>query len=369
MKHWDGGNSFGYIGQYTNMVGYYACAGDFTNYWGLETTYAGTNGAQPAFTNQKGAIAQGSSDSKKCWVVGTVKNHGDPNIASTNPVFFKINEMCTANGVKELLELPLFKKFGEIPDSTTDWNTLALQLYQEGMWFWTENGAPPIKAPAGQYFPIINLPFWMTECWDGSQLNSVTNGNTLDNNYLVNNALAPSNFLSPWAGTFNFNGQANITYQSDPAITGEVTIEYAGLKNGTGNKYICDARSDGGQWFLTNYSGYDWNWAGQLIYNATTGDPAVTDRHHCIATAGSSGNVSRLYLGGGNGWQGNVATGTANASLCTIGNSLKIGTRYTYGSTWNDMMMFFRVWDFVFDDTMAEMSWYHSKMTVAYPNQ
>ena len=367
MKYWDNGNSWGLINQYTNMPGYYACAGDNSTYWGISTTY--TTYPSPGFNTHEATIAQGSSDAKMCWVVGIVQHHGDPNLSSNDPCFFKIDEQCTANGVKELLELPLFKKFGETPASTTDWNTLALQLYQEGMWFWTENGAPPIKAPAGQFLPIINLPFWMTECWDGGQLSSVTSGNSLDNNYSVNNALSPNNFSGPWAGTFNFNSSANITYNSDPAITGEVTIEYAGLKNGTGNRYICDARSDGGQWFLTNYNGYDWNWANQLQHNAGVGDPDPNDRHHCIATAASSGNVSRLYLGGGNGWQGNVASGTANASLCTIGNSLKIGTRYTYGSTWNDMMMFFRVWDFVFDDTMAEMSWYHSKNTIAYPNQ
>lgn len=368
MKHWLGGNSFGYIQQYTNMHGYYACAGNTVDYWGLETTYAGQYGSQPAFVNQKGAIADEDSDAKQAWVVGIVKHHGDPNISTTDPCFFKINQICTSNGVKELLELPIFKKFGITPVSTTDWNLLALQCYQEGMWFWTENGAPPIVSSSGAFQPVINLPFWMTECWDGSQLSSVTNGNTVDSNYLVQNANNTNNFLNPWAATFNFNSTANITYQADPAITGEVTIEYAGLRNGTSLRYICDARNDNGQWFLTKYGGYDWNWAGQLIYNAATDNTDPNDRHHCIATANSSQNISRLYIGGGNGF-GQVATGTANASLCTIGNNFTIGTRFTYSGTWNDMMMFFRVWDFTFDATMAEMSYYHSKNTVAYPNQ
>ena len=366
MKHWDGGNSWGLLNQYNNMTGYYACAGTTVYYWGLETKYS-ENPLTPGFSVHKGAIEQEASDSKNCWVVGIVKYHGDPTSSSDDPCFFKINQICTAAGVKELLELPIFKEYGTTPISTTDWNALALQLYQAGMWFWTENGAPPIKAPAGQFLPVINLPFWMTECWDGSQLASVTSGNTINTNYTVNSANVPNNFSSPWAGAFNFNSTANITYTDDPAITGEVTIEYAGLKTGTSLRYICDARNDGGQWFLTNYSGYDWNWAGQLTHNSTGGvDP--DERHHCIATAASAGNVSRLYLGGANGF-GQAATGTANASLCTIGDNFTIGTRYTYSGTWNNMMMFFRVWDFVFDDTMAEMSWYHSKNTVAYPNQ
>lgn len=358
MKTWNGGTTIGIINSNTEMIGYYPCSSEGISSgnqtYGISTTY--TNGeALPAFAQANGAVFDQNADSKEYYMVGVMKYHGDPNQNNTLPVFF----LMTGNdGIDGLLALPYFTKFGNTPASTTNWETLMLQLYQAGMWCWTEGGSPII---GNGVKPKINLPFWMDECWDGSNIvNFIDVANTALN-ISVTNAQAVSNFDAPWIGTFNYNSQAYIEVADDMNIADAVTIEYVGLKNGTGNRYICDARNDGGQWFLTDYSGYNWNWANKLQWNGN--NPNI--RHHCLATADAGQNVSRLYIGDQNGW-GNVANGTANQSLCTIGADFNIGTRYTVSSTWNDEMSMFRVWDFALNDIQAEICWLHSKMSVSY---
>jgi len=289
-------------------------------------------------------------------MVGIMKYHGDPNLNNSDPVFFLI----TANSqLKQLLLLPYFTKYGNTPQSTTDFSTVMLQLYQAGMWCWNEGGWPVISDDGTK--PKINLPFWMDECWNGTNLVNYVDANNTVGTITVGGANSPGRFNNPWIGTFDYDSTATITFVTDLAISEQLTIEYAGLKNGTGNRYICDGRNDGGQWFLTDYAGYNWNWANQLQWNGN--DPTI--RHHCVATADASQNISRLYIGDTNGY-GQVATGTANTSLTTVGADFTIGTRFTLNSTWNDQMSFFRVWDITVSDIQAEILYLHSKASISY---
>lgn len=261
-----------------------------------------------------------------------------------------------------LLSLPYFTTLGNTPDSTTDWNTIILQLYRVGGWFWTEGGWPPIKGPGTESIdlrPVFNYEFHMDECWDGTTLTSYVDSHNQSANTI--NGTAPSVTASynanPWDATFDFNSAAGITNTSDPAITGQVTYEYLGNTNSNeDDQYLCDGRNDGGTWNFMGYQGYRWNWSGQLQHNGS--DSSI--KHHGVMTGNSSTNTSRLYYGSGYGYGGEVASGTCSTSMATVGDNFTVGMRYTTSGKWKGQMSMFRAWGFEFDDDMAEIAWLHN---------
>ncbi len=264
-----------------------------------------------------------------------------------------------------LLSLPYFTNpaLNNTPNSTTDWNTIVLQLYQAGGWFWTEGGWPPIKGPDTQSIdlrPIFNYEFHMDECWDGTTLTSYVDSHNQSANTIDGTApSATAAYTSfPWDATFDFNNAAGIKNTSDPGHSGEVTYEYVGNTNNTSTtQYLCDGRNDGGAWMLMNYQGWRWNWNNNLQYNGSQNSA----KHHGVITGHAGNNTSKLYYGSGVGWSGEVASGTCSTSMTTVGDNFTIGMRYTNSNKWRDQMSMFRVWGFYFDDTMAEIAWYHNK--------
>ena len=98
-------------------------------------------------------------------------------------------------------------------------------------------------------------------------------------------------------------------------------------KNEDGVSYITDGRNNGGQWFLSNYTGDNINYTEKLTYrfdgSYDADNPNFINRWiHMVATSDSSGSV--LYLNG-------VAVNTRYETSFDedLGKNFRIGTRYT----------------------------------------
>ena len=82
-------------------------------------------------------------------------------------------------------------------------------------------------------------------------------------------------------------------------------------------------------------------------------------------TANSNNNVSAFYYGNfSNGWIGQVAAGTANATLPKIGPDLIIGARYTLGSQWPGEFAFYRIWADELTENQARICFYHEQCRI-----
>lgn len=338
---------------YTQTPRYYTNNADPSDW-----TWAGSN------TAVQGGLGEGTNTSPDGTPQIIFCAHDSLSIGNpTNMINFFPGTMLD---VEWLLSLPYFTTLGNTPDSTTDWNTIVLQLYRVGGWFWTEGGWPPIKGPGTESVdlrPACNYEFHMDECYDGTTLTSYVDSHNQSANTIF--GTAPSStaaFTSfPWDATFNFNDVVAFENSSNLSISEVVTHEYVGSCESSGNQYLLDARGGaGGTWFLMNYQGHSWNWSNNLQFSGQSN----SDRHHALATGNSSTNSSKLYYGSGNGWEGEVASGTCSTAMTTINTGLHVGERHTQSTRWDGMMSMFRTWAFEFDDDMAEISWLHNQARI-----
>jgi hypothetical protein len=144
-------------------------------------------------------------------------------------------------------------------------------------------------------------------------------------------------------GVFDFAGGRGINCDEDLGSHSVVTLIMWFYKNSSGTHYFTDARNDGGQWFLSNYSGENINYTDAMrynfdaTYNASNSDFLNNWIHMAVV---SDGGGSLLYL---NGYEisshptfrtSYVSNGSIDEDL---GKNFRIGTRYTTSAEWTGL--------------------------------
>ena len=164
---------------------------------------------------------------------------------------------------------------------------------------------------------------------------SGANGTPSSGTHTPNTSNFPA-YSSANGGVFDFNGGRGINIDGDLGSTTASSISMWFYKNSTGTQYFTDGRNNGGQWFLSNYTSYNYNWHGTLGYNydATYNASApefINKWVYMVTVSDSTG--SKLYLNG----QELTSTNEYSADE-DFGINYRIGTRYTTGSQWTGLM-------------------------------
>lgn len=134
-------------------------------------------------------------------------------------------------------------------------------------------------------------------------------------------------------GVFDFAGGKGMNCDEDLGSTTTRTLMMWFYKNNSGGQYFSDARNNGGQWFLSNYSGENINYTDAMRYNFgdsyNASHPDFLNRWWCM-TVVSDDSESRLYLNGEE-----VDSYVSQNSIDEdFGRNFRIGTRYTTSSQW-----------------------------------
>ena len=151
---------------------------------------------------------------------------------------------------------------------------------------------------------------------------------------------------------FDFSGGRGMNVDEDlGSSNGGLTISMWIYKNSSGVQYFTDGRANGGQWFLSNYSGENINFTNALTYNfdATldTSAPEFINRwmHMCV-TSGAGGHL--IYLNGYeisvNPYGYRTSYVSQNAIDLDLGRNYRIGTRYTTSTEWTGAMGPIHIW-------------------------
>ena len=134
-------------------------------------------------------------------------------------------------------------------------------------------------------------------------------------------------------GVFDFAGGRGMNFEEDLGFTTTRTLIMWFYKNSSNTQYFSDARNNGGQWFLSNYSGENINYTDALRYNFggsyNASHPDFINKWHCM-TVTSDNTESRLYLSGEE-----VDSYVSQNSIDEdFGKNFRIGTRYTTSTEW-----------------------------------
>lgn len=152
---------------------------------------------------------------------------------------------------------------------------------------------------------------------------------------------------------FNFGSGRGMNIEEDlGASTGGLTISMWLYKNSTSSaKYFTDGRNNGGQWFLSNYSGENINFTNRLRYNfdssLDTFAPEFTQVwFHLVVT--SDGSNHYFYINGqeisANTYGYRNVYVSQNGIDMDLGKNYRIGTRYTTSSQWPGAMGPIHIW-------------------------
>ena len=177
MKLWSGSSMCGVLNSFTADKGFRSIMNGVSNSMRLETARWERSFQFPDFKvpyvdgqavrSDVGTTAGGNDE--VIWV-GNAEKHAGNGSSTNDPtiIFFgPIVHEDTQAYCDWLLQLPIFKEVGVIPVSQVDFLALTRQLYQEGMWGWTEGGYPPMGTR-----PILNFVMHMEECWNVSSITS-----------------------------------------------------------------------------------------------------------------------------------------------------------------------------------------------------
>ena len=164
---------------------------------------------------------------------------------------------------------------------------------------------------------------------------SGANGTPSSGTHTPNTANFPA-YSSSYGGIFDFAGGRGINVDGNLGSTAVSSISMWIYKTSAGVQYITDGRNNGGQWFLSNYTSYNYNWHGTLSYNydATYNASApefINKWVYMVTVSDSTG--SKLYLNG----QEVTSTNEYSANE-NFGINYRIGTRYTTGTPWTGLM-------------------------------
>tara|TARA_R110000772_G_scaffold1120_3_gene3978 strand:+ start:3606 stop:4325 length:720 start_codon:yes stop_codon:yes gene_type:complete len=137
-------------------------------------------------------------------------------------------------------------------------------------------------------------------------------------------------------GIFDFVGGKGMNCDEDLGRRLTTTLSMWIYKNGTPTEYITDARNDGGQWYLSNYSSYNITYTNAMTYNFE--DPYSASATDFIGkwmqlVVTSDAVSSKLYI------NGVLTIGGARTSIDEdFGKNFRIGTRYTTTGEWTGYM-------------------------------
>jgi len=158
-------------------------------------------------------------------------------------------------------------------------------------------------------------------------------------------------YNSEAGGVFDFNGGKGMNVDENLGSHSAFSLEMWFYKNSSGTQYFTDARNNGGQWFLSNYTSDNINYTDALTYNfdATynaSSTSFLNQWFHMIVTSDSTGG--KLYLNGAE-----VTPLLSNSVDEDLGVNFRIGTRYTDSSRWTGKMGPIRIYNKVL--TSAEV--------------
>jgi len=150
------------------------------------------------------------------------------------------------------------------------------------------------------------------------------------------NSPAPSNmpvFNRINGGVFDFNGGKGMNVDENLGSHSEISICMWFYKKSSSGEYFTDARNNGGQWFLSNYSSDNINYTEALTYNFggsynSSNSEFLNNWHFMVVTSNSSGSKLGVEVSGGN----------RNSIDEDLGKNFRIGTRYTTSSQWDGYM-------------------------------
>ena len=397
MKYFNDGSVTAVDALTANLLGFktmsqYSSSG--TKYQGISTSgWSNSMAASPS--NPMANVGNGTANSTDCIVVGIAKIHADPNLGSTEPVYFHITggvDGTAAAVIDRLSLLPYFTRFGNTPVSTTNQWEVVKQLYEAGMWFLTQGGVPPISAQCR-----CNYDFQYDDCWNGEVFSGIAGNDevySILNPYATPQApvgtlhtqVARPSTTGPWMSYFDcaqgagINTTAYISVADTITISGDsITIEYVGKKNSyTQESLLYDARDGGGAYLQVVEGGAfdkDFTWdggiGGFIERNTPNTDNRQTNRHHWIGVSNNTSNICKMFygdstsvLGTGTEWQQMGGSESANTDLSTIGADMTIGTNNTLTQKWDGWLSMFRVYQGSVTDTEAEIMWLHQKYSI-----
>ena len=133
-------------------------------------------------------------------------------------------------------------------------------------------------------------------------------------------------------GVFDFAGGRGINIDGNLGSTAASSISMWFYKSSSGTQYFADGRNNGGSWFLSNYTSFNYNWHNTLRYNYDeTYNASATEFLnkwiYMVTVSDSTG--SKLYL------NGQEAIGAyVNSADEDFGINYRIGTRYTTNAQW-----------------------------------
>lgn len=196
-------------------------------------------------------------------------------------------------------------------------------------------------------------------------------GNTTCNNIITNGLVTGANgtpgsgthtssssnfpsYNSIYGGIFDFAGGKGMNCEENLGNHTSISLCVWIYKNNTGSQYITDARNNGGQWFLSNYSSYNITYTNALTYNFdgtyNSAHPGFINKWlFLVATSDSSG--SNLYLNGKE-----VIGGSRNSVDEDLGKNFRIGTRYTTSSEWTGFMGPIFAYNYVLSETEVKQN-------------
>jgi len=152
---------------------------------------------------------------------------------------------------------------------------------------------------------------------------------------------------------FDFGSGKGMNIEEDlGASTGGLTISMWLYKSSTSSaKYFTDGRNNGGQWYLSNYSGENINFTNRLRYNFDSSLDSFAPEFTQVwfhLTMTSDGSGCFFYI---NGQEISVNTyGYRNVYVSQnpvdtdLGKNYRIGTRYTTSSQWPGAMGPIHIW-------------------------
>jgi hypothetical protein len=145
-------------------------------------------------------------------------------------------------------------------------------------------------------------------------------------------------------GVFDFAGGRGMNCDENLGSHTALTLCMWFYKTSTATEYFSDARNNGGQWFLSNYSGENINYTDAMRYNFSpsynsSGPGFINQWFHMAVT--SDPTRSYLYL---NSYEISVHPVYRTSYVSTtsidedLGRNFRIGTRYTTSSPWTGLM-------------------------------
>lgn len=149
-------------------------------------------------------------------------------------------------------------------------------------------------------------------------------------------------------GVFDFAGGRGMNCEENLGYRTTTSLCIWFYKNNSGGQYITDARNDGGQWFLSNYTNYNINYTEALAYNFggtynSANSDFINKWYYMVVTSNASS--SKLYL------NGNLITGGPRSSIDEdFGVNFRIGTRYTTIGSWTGYMGPIQAYDRVLNE-------------------